>query len=101
MMEAFTPGPWEVRSKLVWPLHIEANGELVALVGAEEFSLAASNAELIAAAPDLLHGCKIALQELYDLMHPYLTEEEFEANHAVKTLRDAIAKCSLPTYHRR
>jgi hypothetical protein len=58
----WTPGPWEVVSRLVGPLIIRADcpagfdriGKLdVALVGADTFALAAANAELIAAAPSL------------------------------------------------
>lgn len=49
-----TPGPWEIRSLFVGPLQIVAGDEIVAMVGHDTFEVCAANADLIAAAPDLL-----------------------------------------------
>jgi hypothetical protein len=58
-----TPGPWHVVSKLVGPLCITTeNGETLAHVGHDDFKICSANAELIAAAPDLL----AALREIQE-----------------------------------
>jgi len=51
----FTPGPWEVASDFIGPLHVRPVGQpwSVAHVGHEDFDICEANARLIAAAPDL------------------------------------------------
>jgi hypothetical protein len=75
-----TPGSWEVVSKLVGPLHIEADGVLIAMVGSEvSFSRCEADARLIAAAPELLE----ALQELVQLFSGYQGMELLRAKAAI------------------
>ena len=67
-----TPGPWMVRSKFVGPLEIVPNiegnaiGDPIALVGADTFPQCAADAELIAAAPDMLAACKDCVENRGD-----------------------------------
>lgn len=45
-----TQGEWDIHSKFVGPLHIEADGVTIAHVGADDFTTASANAAFIAAA---------------------------------------------------
>lgn len=82
---AHTPGPWEVASAFIGPLHIRnQDGATLAHVGHEDFDTCAANARLIAAAPDLL----AALQMMLD-QHGGL-----EVSPTAKAARAAIAKAT-------
>lgn len=52
---AHTPGPWIVGSAFIGPLFVsDRTGLQIAHVGHEDFKTCADNAELIAAAPEML-----------------------------------------------
>jgi hypothetical protein len=58
-----TPGPWEIRSGnglsfLIWP---QGRPTAIAVVPGKAGTSAEANARLLAAAPDLLAACKVAL----------------------------------------
>jgi hypothetical protein len=95
-----TPGPWSVRSRFIGPLEIlrevdgVAIGNPVALVGAETFPECAANAELIAAAPELLE----VLQAYVAWEVEYMTINALgdpEKQHNVKWARSVIAKATM------
>lgn len=60
-----TPAPWHVRSLFTGPLEIVANGfgTVVAMVAHEDHKTCSKNAELIAAAPDLLAALEMVLED--------------------------------------
>lgn len=101
-----TPGPWRVDAsdfdrfgKTVWVEAVDGNFicELVHDTGHHEFD----NANLIAAAPDLLEACQnayIELKALWGIYDAQGQQDGFTRNHvdehAIEQLRAAIAKAS-------
>jgi len=108
-----TPGPWHVGNEqdysivdryaknAEWARVRGQNGELVAKVESvhpagkrqsKDFDIEASNARLIAAAPELLAASQAALARLLD---PYLGEDDGERqNEEIDMLAAAIAKAT-------
>lgn len=85
-----TPGPWQVRSKQMRHLHqvgIVNHGNFRALANTCGDN-AVANARLIAAAPELLEACKMALAQVVQ------DNDERKAEHrgTEHQLRAALAK---------
>lgn len=105
---AYTEGPWEIRAAhphLPSLLDrdcgiVDGKGyiiaEVFAKVGAQEYRDAQMNASLIAAAPDLLDACQVALKNLLYLQETYPDDYNriCDAPFAVlvQKLTEAIAK---------
>lgn len=103
-----TPGPWEVRNNNNGTLGIDAfepdgtrccpaqiNGDATDETYGPNVR---DNARLIAAAPDLLAACEVAL-ELLEQSNGEQTIEEYlglaGGTYAAKVLRDAIARAAV------
>lgn len=83
-----TPGPWNIKSRFLGPLVIEANGEPLAEVGGETFAVVAANADLIAVAPDMYE----ALDQLIDDMRDGLSVCQAAKDQAIAALAKARGK---------
>ena len=73
-MSNHTPGPWEKCQNLVF----DKNDTLVAKASRRQDGYVQANARLIAAAPELLHACKMALH--------------WAENETMETLEDGRAR---------
>lgn len=95
----FTPGPWEVVSRFVGPLvivadcpaEIDRSGKIeVAHVGAETFAMAAANAELISAAPELYEALATVMGWIRNWDPEFVQDDEWpDAGNKAKA---ALAK---------
>ena len=87
-MSKHTPGPWEVNIDAIGDIFISgANSEYVAEIGSSEDKAAMNDANLIAAAPELLEALKYFL-DVYE-------QEEWVSNeigYAADIALAAIAK---------
>jgi hypothetical protein len=90
-----TPGPWELmHAEHGQHVEVVVNGGHIAVVFSGSFrdgSTGEANANLIAAAPDLIEACEKALN-LIDGAGVLLASMSAERSRAVEALRAAVAK---------
>ena len=87
---AHTPGPWIADNVGIVMTPGRMPRLIAEVAGAGDRGRIGANAQLIAAAPDLLAACK-ALLTLWDARLPYIAPQIVE-REVVTTVRDAIAK---------
>lgn len=99
----WTPGPWEVVSRFVGPLvvaahcptEVDRSGKMdVAHVGADTLKLAADNAHLIAAAPELYEALQRMVNHFTMLPPDYLTTPDSVIGQALSALSRARGEAS-------
>ena len=114
--DKFLPGPWYVsrdtRPDMEWNNHIasveEPHLEVCSMFHTNDMDgneQGEANAQLVAAAPDLLNGCRALLGLLQlitcrDDISPEL-EEVLRGNHRVAEAQSAIEKATTATHVRR
>jgi hypothetical protein len=94
MKTKHTPGPWitDTSHKHEWEgVTVWADSEVIAHVVPDQHDEHEANAKLIEAAPDLLEACKLALEELEDVMNWAPTED---MEHTEAIVENAIRKAT-------
>lgn len=95
-----TPGPWQVTSDFVGPLRVQdARGNDIAHVGHDSsFEICSANADLIAAAPNMLAALKLSQSILEQLVKPNMatlaSHIYWQATAAEVAARAAIRKAT-------
>lgn len=97
MSTSHTPGPWKAQGDTVWtdtpsiPLRIATITRFAEINGIDT----EANAQLIAAAPDVLEACELLLAVLDKEIHLKALVKQGDLvmiNYAMVSARDAIAK---------
>lgn len=93
-MSKHTPGPWKIDYEPDWPwLGVMAGDEVVVATGASDEPRVRADFALIAAAPDLLAACRLALAAMrLDIDQVALCAYSQAWDQAITAAEAAIAK---------
>jgi hypothetical protein len=89
-----TPGPWEIAETTKKKNYLEIDAPAAGFYGLARVwlhgEIGDGNARLVAAAPELLAACELALR----ILHSYLPPDQFDghAAQALILIRDAVAR---------
>lgn len=100
---AYTPGPWYVSESLKRGFVVRsARGGFLAWVGTGSIRRDAANAQLMAAAPELLDYCKSLLDDVQQMATDFEIGREWDWTLTERNLTALIAQAEgdLPSLHR-